>query len=90
MQKVADKIYFFYIYLFYWLLSILWKVYGLKLSRQHSITLLRDKERTMNCKTSFISDQEVDNEFEEDSIEGLGMENGQLNSTLSRGKNKVP
>ena len=44
----------------------------------------------MNDKTSLISDQEVDNEFEEDSIEGLGMENGQLNTTLSRGKNKVP
>ena len=45
--------------------------------------------KIMSLKISSISDQEVDNEFEEDSIEGLGMENGQLNSTLSRGKNKV-
>ena len=43
----------------------------------------------MSLKISSMSNQEVDNEFEEDSIEGLGMENGQLNSTLSRGKNKV-
>ena len=43
----------------------------------------------MSLKISSISDQEVDNEFEEDSIEGLGMENGQLNGTVSRGKNKV-
>ena len=73
-------------------MSILLKVFGIKLSHQRYFTVCHYNvtERTMNDKTSLISDQEVDNEFEEDSIEGLGMENGQLNTTLSRGKNKVP
>ena len=42
--------------------------------------------KIMSLKISSMCDQEVDNEFEEDSIEGLGMENGQLNSTSAEGK----